>query len=119
VNALLLTVALMLSGEAGHIGNGAEEAIARVLANRVGAPGFATTMDGAMSGFYARADVPTPEAIRVARLLLTDPEMLRDERYLYCYSDDDRRTQGWRRGDRVLCGGGELCLHFAHDWPGE
>ena len=119
MNALLLSIALMITGEVGAIGNGAELEVARVLANRVGVPGFAMTMDGALAGFYARADVPTPESIRVARLLLTDPDAVRDGRYYYVYSDDDMRTQGWGRGDRTICGDGGLCLHFAHDWPGE
>jgi len=119
VNALLLTISLLLAGECGDVGHGCELSVARVLANRVGEPGFATTIDGAMSGFYARADVPTPEAIRVARLLLTDPDALRDGRWYYVWSDDDMRTQGWGRGDRTICGDGGLCLHFAHDWPGK
>ena len=117
MNALLLTISLLLVGECGALGNGCEEAVARVLANRVGAPGFATTMDGALAGFYARASAPTPESIRVARLLLTDPDVLRDGRYYYVYSDADRRTQGWRRGDRTICHDG-LCLHLSHNWPG-
>lgn len=117
MNALLLVIALTLHGECGSLGNGCEEAVARVLANRVGAPGFATTMDGALAGFYARAEVPTPESIRVARLLLTDPDALRDGRWYYVYSDDDMRTQGWGRGDWMICHDG-LCLHLAHDWPG-
>ena len=117
MNALILTIALMLAGEAGHIGNGAELAIARTVANRVGAPGFPATLTGVLEAYYARAEVPTPESIRVARLLLTDPDALRDGRWYYVYSDADMRTQGWRRGDRTICNDG-LCLHLSHDWPG-
>ena len=117
MNALLLVICLTISGECGALGNGCEEAVARTIANRVGAPGFPATLTSVLEAYYAKADVPTSEAIRVARLLLTDPDALKDDRWYYCYSDADMRTQGWRRGDRTICHDG-LCLHLSHDWPG-
>lgn len=118
MNALVLAVALTIAGECDDIGHGCELSVARVLANRVGAPGYATTIDGALAGFYGRAEAPTPEAIRVARLLWADPDAVRDGVYYYAYSDDDRARMGWRRGDARICNE-TLCVNLSQDWPRE
>jgi spore germination cell wall hydrolase CwlJ-like protein len=118
VNALILLLALHLSGECGSVGHGCEFAVARTMANRLGSPGFPTTVEGMLEAYYAVAEEPTPDALREARLFLTDPDVLRDERYFYAYSNADRRTQGWGPGDEVICGPGGLCVNLAKEFPG-
>lgn len=115
MNALILTVALILTGECGPVGNGCEFAVARTIANRIGAPGFGATLSETLTAYYGHADEPSAEALRVARLLWMSD--LSDGKYYFAYSDQDRRRMGWRKGDAVICGSG-LCLNLSATWPG-
>jgi hypothetical protein len=117
MNALLLIVALTISGECGPVGQGCEMEMARTMANRVGTVGFPSTISGVLEAYYARAEKPSSEALQAATLLWLKPEILRDGRFFYAYSDDDRRTQGWPKGELVLRADG-LAVNFSAEFGG-
>lgn len=114
--ALMLAVAITLSGECGPIGPRCEMAVARTMANRLADPAFPATVDGVLSAYYGKA-VPTESAIGFAALVVYAPERVADGGARYAYSNEDRLTMGWRFGDEVICGAG-LCVHLTSDWPG-
>ena len=111
---LILLIALVISGECGPVKHGCETAIATTMANRM----TTCTISETLEAYYGMADRPTAEALRAAKTLVLNPETLRTEPWVYAYSDIDRRTHGWRRGDRLICGAG-LCLHLTETWPGD
>lgn len=113
---MLTLLAATLAGECGDIGQGCEVAVAQTMARRVETPGFPPALADVVTDYYGRAK-PTMTSYGAAWLLLTAPQWLGSGEYLYAYSDDDCRTQGWRRGDTMLCREGR-CIHFASAWPG-
>ena len=113
MGTLILLLAAILAGECGPIQGDCRLEVARTMANRYMQAGDWGSVTDA---YYGRGE-PTPADLSLAAMLLSAPATLADERHYYCYSNEDRRTQGWRYGDLVLCDSG-YCIHFTHDWPG-
>lgn len=116
MTALLLAVAVTLSGECGPLGLDCEVACARTMANRMADDRWLSDLESVLEGYYGKA-APSATSLALAYVLVTQPEALADGRTFYAYSDMDRLTMGWRKGDDVVCGAG-LCLHVTATWPG-
>ena len=116
IPALILAVAVTLSGEAGPLGPEAELAVAKTMANRLVDERFPDDLGGVLEAYYGRG-TPTATALAYAALLVSAPNVLADGRYLYVYSDADRARMGWVKGDEMYCGHG-LCLHLSSYWMG-
>ena len=110
IPALILAVAVTLSGEAGPLGPEAELAVAKTMANRMADDRWPSDLGGVLDAYYGRG-TPTATALTYAALLVSAPNVLASEEgYLYVYSDADRARMGWAKGDEMYCGRG-LCLH--------
>ncbi len=111
---LVLAVAAVLQGEAGTIGPAGMEAVADTMLARMARPEFHSTWEEVLEAYYA-SDDPGADAIAIAYAAVMHP--WEPGEYVFAYSDEDCRRQGWRRGD-VTIPGPVGNLHLARQWPG-
>ena len=95
----LLLVAQVMSGEAGVLDSDAALLdVGAAIANRVEDPRWPDTAEAVVAqGFYGRGPVSFRH-LKLARAALSGGHV---HDYYYCYSEQDRRAQGWAYGDKT------------------
>jgi len=112
---LVLAVAAVLQGEAGGIGPSGMEAVADTMLARRQSPQYGGTWEEVLEAYYA-TDEPGADAIAIAYAAVMYPWT--PQKYVYAYSDEDRRTRHWRVGDKTIDSPSGR-LHLSEEWPGE
>jgi len=117
VMAVVLAVAMILSGECGSIGAECEMAVAQTMVARIESDEFPDSLNGVMAAYHGRA-APTVTSIALALLLVTG-DLKDGNGFYYTYSETDRYQMRWRKGDMVICDEHLFfCQHFSKQWPG-